>query len=104
MIDVQGIFFNSLWILALAILLALLSWTSWKAEHEGVRFRVVWARPGLRRLVTLSLVLFCAGMAAVSGRWWERLLWLVLALLQLLPLFLAWLSSRNSTKNDTPHG
>ncbi|OQA22845.1 MAG: hypothetical protein BWY63_00603 [Chloroflexi bacterium ADurb.Bin360] len=104
MIDVQGIFFNSLWILALAILLALLSWTSWQAEREGVRFRVVWARPGLRRLVTLSLVLFCAGMVAISGRWWERLLWVLLALFQLLPPFLARLSSRNPTKNDSPHG
>jgi len=104
MIDVQGIFFNSLWILALAALLALLSWTSWQAEREGMRFRVVWAHPGIRRLVILSLVLFCAGMVAVSGRWWERLLWLVLALLQLLPPFLAWLSSKNPAKNDSPHG
>lgn len=104
MIDVQEIFFNSLWILALAILLALLSWISWQAEREGVRFSAVWARPGLRHLVTLSLVLFCAGMAAVSGRWWEQLLWVLLALLQLLSLFLARFSSKNPTKNDSPHG
>lgn len=98
MIDVQGLLFNSLWIAALATLLALLSWNSWQAQREGVRFRDVWARRVSQRWLTLSLVLFCTGLAALSERWWERLLWALLALLEFLPPFVGWVSSKRSSK------
>ncbi|MBN1921632.1 MAG: hypothetical protein JW892_10335 [Anaerolineae bacterium] len=101
MIDVQGLFFNSLWIVALAILLALLSWNSWQAQREGVRFRDVWAHPMSQRWFTLSLVLFCAALAALSERWWERLLWVLLALAEFLPPFVGWVSARLPSHNDT---
>lgn len=104
MIDIQGLFFNSLWVLALAALLALLSWNSWQAQREGVRFRDVWARPTSQRWLTLSLVLFCVSLAALSERWWERLLWGLLALVEVLPLLIARLSSKHPAKTNTADG
>ncbi len=95
MIDWTGLFFNGLWILALAILLALWSWTSWQARQEGVRFRVVWAHPVLQRFVVASLTLFCVSMAALSELWWERLLWCSIAVICLVqPLTAWWLRGR----------
>lgn len=99
MIDLQGVFANSLWILALAALLALLSWSSWQAQREGVRFRVVWARPARQFPVALSLMLFCAGMIATADRWWERLLWALLALAWLAQPFGSWWSQKRAHKN-----
>jgi len=97
MIDLFGVLTNSLWILALAALLALLSWSSWQAQCEGVRFRVVWARPAIQNWVAGSLMLFCISMAALSDRVWERWLWALLALAWLVqPLHGLWMRKRQA--------
>ena len=79
MIDVWGVAANSLWVLGLSTLLAALSWASWAAGEEKVRFRAVLARPGMQRVLDLGLFLFCAGLAATGRAWWERALWGLLA-------------------------
>lgn len=80
MIDVWGVAANALWVLGLAVVLAALSWAHWVAQEEGVRLRRVLSRRGLRWPLDVGLLLFCAGLAATSRRWWERALWGVLAL------------------------
>ncbi len=84
MIDVWSVLTNSLWILGLAILLAVLSWAHWGASLEGVRFRTALGRPEARRVVDLGLVLFCAGLAASNRTWWERILWGLLGVVWLV--------------------
>jgi hypothetical protein len=88
MIDLWFVASNSLWILGLSILLAVLSWASWAASlSEDARgmpaFRAALARPGAQRAAWLGAALFCAGMAATGRGWWERVLWGALALIGL---------------------
>jgi hypothetical protein len=89
MINYWNLAANSLWILGLAILLAALSWASWTARTEQVRFRAALSRAGLQQTIDLGLALFCAGLAATSDTWWEQLLWGLLVLAWLTQALLA---------------
>jgi hypothetical protein len=71
---------NASWLFGLALILAALSWGHWAAGRSQTRLPDVSAHRVLRRVVGLSLLLFCAGMAATSDRRWERVLWGVLTL------------------------
>jgi len=79
MIDVWGVLANSLWVLGLSTVLAVLSWAHWAASREEARFRVVLGWAGHQMALDLGLALFCSGLAATSRRWWERALWGLLA-------------------------
>ena len=94
MIAVWGAAANSLWILGLAVLLAVLSWTRWAASTEKARFRVVWGRPRVQQVLDLGLVLFCIGLAATTRTWWERVLWGLLAAAFVVQ---AWLAGRKGS-------
>jgi hypothetical protein len=78
-IDIWGVVTNSLWILGLAVLLAVLSWAHWVASTEEKRLRAVLGRPRIQQGLDLGLFLFCAGLAATGRTWWERTLWGLLA-------------------------
>lgn len=93
MIDVWGVVANSLWILGLAVLLAVLSWANWAASVEKVRLRTALTRPGVQRALNLGLFLFCAGLAATGRAWWERVLWGLLAVAWVVQ---AWLAGRRT--------
>lgn len=75
MIDIFSLAANALWILGLAVLLAVLSWARWEARSEQVRFRQVLARPPIQVGLDLGLLLFCVGLSATARAWWERVLW-----------------------------
>lgn len=75
MIDIISLVANALWLLGLAVLLAVLSWARWKAQSGQVRFRQVLARPLVQLGLDLGLLLFCVGLAATAHAWWERILW-----------------------------
>lgn len=94
MIDVWNVLANSLWIVGLAVLLAVLSWASWAASEEKMRLRSVLGRGGVQRVLNLGLFLFCAGLAATSRTWWEALLWGLLALAFVVQIWLAGQSRR----------
>jgi len=79
MIDWFNLAANALWILALAILLAVISYASWQASLEHEKLRSQLARPGYHRFFDLCAVLFCLGMAGTSRNGWEIGLWAVLA-------------------------
>jgi hypothetical protein len=74
-------------------LLATLSWAHWSAGTESVRLRVVLGRPWAQRAVALGLLLFCGGLSATARTWWERGLWVLLAVAWVVQ---TWLSSRRS--------
>ena len=84
MINWYNLFANSLWILALSFLLAILSYTRWEAKRQGKRLRGRLNQPDRSLPLNLAGALFCLGLAATSQRWWEIALWLLLFVLFLL--------------------
>ena len=78
MIDLPAVAANTLWILGLSLALAALSWAHYTASQRGTRLRRELAHPAPRTALDAGLLLFCAGLAATSTRWWERALWILL--------------------------
>ena len=80
MIDWSSTVLNMLWILGLAVILAVVSYYRWQAEGvlrqacRGAAFQVSLAA---------GVGLFGVGMAAVADSWWRRGIWGVLVLLAL---------------------
>jgi hypothetical protein len=97
MIDVWEVIANSLWILGLVVLLAVLSWAHWVASTEKNRLRVVLQRPSIQIALDVGLVLFCAGLAATGRTWWERTLW---GLLAAAWMFQTWSTGRKKRYAD----
>ena len=91
MLNVWGVVTNSLWILGLAVLLTVLSWTHWVASAKGNRIRDKLKQPRTQQALDLGLFLFCAGLATTGRTWWERILW---GLLAAVWIFQAWLAGR----------
>ena len=81
MIDWFNLVANALWIVGLAIALAVVSHASWQAALHHEKLRSWLAQPGYQIFFDLAAVLFCLGMAATSRRVWEIILWSGLALL-----------------------
>jgi hypothetical protein len=79
MVDWLGVATNGVWILGLALALAVLSYADWSAHTTRQRLRVVLGRAAFRMALWSGLTLFCVGVALSGGRWWERALWGVLA-------------------------
>ena len=79
MVDVWGVVSSGLWIIGLAFLLAVLSRAHWSAAKERVRFAAVWARPDVQRALYAGAILVSAGLACTSRVWWERTVWIVVA-------------------------
>lgn len=87
LIDFRAVFFDALWILGLAGVLATLSYTDWYRLQKGWRWRTLWDRPCFVVPLSVSLLVFCVGVA-LSGAtaytpdpWWQTALWALLALL-----------------------
>ncbi|MGC9397102.1 MAG: hypothetical protein ACP5J4_19840 [Anaerolineae bacterium] len=80
MIDVWGVFSNSLWILGLAVLLAVWSYASYEASRRKQKVRHVIHELGYALALNAGMVLFLAGMATTEDRVWARILWIVIGL------------------------
>ena len=89
MIDWFNLTANALWIFALALGLAALSFASWEAKANSERLRVVLSRPRWEFTLNLAGVLFCLGLAATSVHLWEQILWVILVGLYLFQIGLA---------------
>ncbi len=87
MIDWYNLAANALWILGLAIALAVISHASWQASLHHERLRLRLGQPGYQVFLDVAAVLFCAGMAATSRRVWEIILWSGLAVLFIAQAF-----------------
>lgn len=80
MIDVWGVFSNSLWIFGLAVLLAVWSYASYEAGRTKQKVRVILERLGYALALDAGLLLFLLGMVTTEDRWWARALWIVISL------------------------
>ncbi len=94
MIDWYNLFANALWILALALALAALSFARWSARMEGEKLKTILNRAAWGNSLNLAGTIFCAGLALTTEVWWERLLWAILGVLFLVQVVMSWLSSQ----------
>jgi len=89
MIDWLGVATNGLWLLGLAISLAVFSYADWNAYNTHRQLRDVLGQTAFRRSLWIGWTLFCMGVALSGGRWWERALWGVLAVMAALEVWRA---------------
>lgn len=80
MIDWVSVGFGALWILGLGLVLAALSFANYLAGQNKRSFRQTLSLPEYQSMINLGLVFFCIGWAGNASTGWERLLWIVLAL------------------------
>jgi len=78
MIDVWGVFSNFLWILGLAVLLAVWSYASYAAGRSKQKVRQKLNELGYALALDAGMVLFLAGMTMTEDRGWARGLWIVI--------------------------
>jgi hypothetical protein len=84
MIDWPNLFANTLWILALAAALAVVSTASWRASLEKTRTRTVLTRKNMQLSLLGCLVLFALGVTLSVPSTLEKLAWGALTLLTLV--------------------
>ncbi len=69
---------NSLWVIALSLLLAWIGISRWESQESRTPVRAILACPSTYLILSLFGILFCAGLAINAIRVWERMLWLVM--------------------------
>ena len=79
MIDVWGVLSNSLWILGLAVLLAVWSYASYQASRTKQKIRTIVDKLHYALILDAGLLLCLLGMATTEDRWWARALWLIIS-------------------------
>jgi hypothetical protein len=77
MIDFAQLAANALWVLGLALLLAVWSYARYEAHREGVKTREMMGRLSYSLWINSGLLLFVVGMALTEDRWWARGLWIL---------------------------
>jgi len=88
MINWYNLTANSLWILALTLALATLSFARWQARMEGEKLKVILNRTGWQNTLNIAGTVFCAGLALTTDVWWEQLLWGILGVLFVLQVIM----------------
>jgi len=96
MIDWYNVFANFLWILALSLALATLSFARWEAHMRGEKLKDELNQDRWQLPLNSAGILFCTGLAATSTVLWERILWLILGILFLVQVGAIILNRRKS--------
>lgn len=96
MINWLSVFFNSFWVLGLAIMLAALSYTHWTSYQHNQRLRTELSEPQFLRFFWLGLFLIGIGLAGTSQRVWEIAVWVAFTALSLFSFLRLGLWTRNS--------
>lgn len=81
MIDWYNVAANALWIIALALALAVIDFARSDAVQRGEKFGQTLNRRGWQIALNVAGILFSLGLAATSERTWEQIIWLIMALL-----------------------
>lgn len=90
MIDWVNVFFNALWVLGAAVILAALSFYQYDAQRRRERLRVRLAAPDFQAWLSVGLVLISLSLALIGPRWWERVLWALLCAMSAWQFWIAW--------------
>jgi cell division protein FtsW (lipid II flippase) len=83
-----SVFFNGLWILGLAVLLAGFSYHYWLAHQENRRLIEQLRGSAFRQIFWLGLGLVGVGLLGTSDETWERIVWILFAAYCLFNLIL----------------
>jgi hypothetical protein len=81
MIDWYLVSFNALWIIGLGFVTAGLSLANYLGSRQNWRVGRALKIPVCNIMIGMGLVFFCLGLAGVTAAFWERILWVVLALI-----------------------
>jgi len=81
MINWLNLLFNSIWIIAIALALAVFSIAYWEAQTGEKKLGVLLGQYRYAFPLILAGVVFCLGMAATSAKWWEWIFWEILIVL-----------------------
>lgn len=76
MIDWYGLATNALWISALALTMAILSFARWEANRQRKKLSQVLRERGWQVCLAVAGILFCGGLAATAEASWKTILWL----------------------------
>ena len=99
MIDWFNVFANSLWIFALSLALAVLSYARWEAIMKGVKLKDVLNRDRWQIAFNIAGAFFCGGLATTSDVHWEQVLWAILLVLFLVQIGMVLYAKRQFGKN-----
>ena len=75
MIDWWALGHNALWVVGLALGLAVLSVANYQAHREAVRLRDKLNQAGAQLALDVGLALFCLGLLFSGRAWWEWVAW-----------------------------
>ncbi|MBT3391901.1 MAG: hypothetical protein HN413_15995 [Chloroflexi bacterium] len=81
MINWYNVAANALWIIALALALAVIGFARSDAVQRGEKLGQTLNRRGWQIALNIAGILFSLGLAATSERTWEQIVWLVMVLL-----------------------
>ncbi|MCP4357244.1 MAG: hypothetical protein GY796_04405 [Chloroflexi bacterium] len=87
MIEWTNVFFNSLWILGLAIILATISYTYWEAQERETSFRKLLGRPMFEIWFWISAFFITLGLAGTSKAVWETVVWIIFTLISAVNIY-----------------
>ncbi len=76
-IEWSSVFFNGLWLVGSAVLLAGLSWHYWQAGEHKRPFRQQFQQPSFAQTGWIGLSLVTMGLAGTSSTTWETVLWVI---------------------------
>ncbi len=80
-IDWLNVFFNAIWILGLAVILAAFSINDWLAHTKRIKLRRQLETAAFQTPLTGGLMLVSLSLALLADVWWERALWGVFVVL-----------------------
>ena len=89
LINWNSLISNSIWIISLSWLLAVLSMSLWSARENNRKLSTELDRPHRQMQLNLGGMLFCVGLALVSEQLWQMLILIALGVMFLVQLILA---------------
>jgi hypothetical protein len=78
MINWLNLVYNSIWIVALALALAVFGVAYYQSQWRGEKVKVLLNKAKFTMPLNIAGVIFCVGMALIADKWWEILLWVFL--------------------------
>ena len=81
MIDWLGVATNGMWVLGLTGMLAAWSYFEYLATSRGQPVRQLLKARAFTQPFSWTVAVFCVGVAASGGSWWQRLAWAAFTIL-----------------------